>query len=279
VEEYNYYPYGLVFDASQASSTIKKTDYLYNGKELQHNEFGQNYGLELEDYGARLYDPQIGRWISVDPLAEKSRRWSPYVYALDNPMRYIDPDGMEARPTIWGTDYVGFFQNATPEQRESQPVAAFFKDFSSDLLTILGPGIIDNAVATLGDSKASTFDKGLAVIDIGLALPGKGGGKMSNKLTPYEPVMPGESAAGAHTSFKMNKDGNISNYVEYKTNNQNPTGFDEVKRVDLTGKPHVNKQTKTSIPTPHVNGKDIPGGVRPALPEELPAWMPRGMKK
>jgi RHS repeat-associated protein len=93
VEEYNYYPYGLVFGASSAASTIKKTDYLYNGKELQHNEFGDGNGLELEDYGARLYDPQIGRWHVTDPLAEYRNWLSPYNYCSDSPVNRTDPTG------------------------------------------------------------------------------------------------------------------------------------------------------------------------------------------
>jgi RHS repeat-associated protein len=78
---------------SKAASSLTNK-YQYSGKELQNKEFSDGSGLELYDFNFRLLDPQLGRFHSIDPLSDLDRRWTPYRYAYNNPLRYIDPDGL-----------------------------------------------------------------------------------------------------------------------------------------------------------------------------------------
>jgi RHS repeat-associated protein len=72
-------------------NNVWNTPYLFNAKELDE-ETGLYY------YGARYYDPRISLWLSADPLQEKYPNVSTYTYTFQNPVKYIDPTGMEGDP-------------------------------------------------------------------------------------------------------------------------------------------------------------------------------------
>jgi len=87
-QENHYYPFGMEFNGNWAKNQSVKNDYLYNGKELN-----TEIGLNWSDYGARFYDPVVGRWNGVDPLANAMPSWSAYSYTFNNPILFIDPNG------------------------------------------------------------------------------------------------------------------------------------------------------------------------------------------
>ncbi|MBP6757552.1 MAG: RHS repeat-associated core domain-containing protein, partial [Bacteroidia bacterium] len=113
LEENHYYPFGLKHSAynTQHQGYIRQDElnnlilqqmpkfagdgsynYKYNGKEFQ-----DELGLNMYDYGARNYDPALGRWMNIDNLSENNLTESPYTYCGNNPIIYKDPDGNDKR--------------------------------------------------------------------------------------------------------------------------------------------------------------------------------------
>ncbi|MCI5056790.1 MAG: DUF6443 domain-containing protein, partial [Flavobacteriales bacterium] len=84
----HFYPFGMEMEGSWGSVVGAENQYKYNGKEL-HSDFGLNW----YDYGARWYEPALGRWHSPDPLADNFVSLSPYNYSYNDPIKYFDPDG------------------------------------------------------------------------------------------------------------------------------------------------------------------------------------------
>lgn len=83
-----FYPFGGLYGDVCVNPEFQR--YKYNGKEYDHQ-----HGLDLLDYGARMYNPVIGGWHSIDPSAEKYYHLSPYCYCGNNPINAIDLDGRD----------------------------------------------------------------------------------------------------------------------------------------------------------------------------------------
>jgi RHS repeat-associated protein len=84
-------PWGMVLEGRSGNNGNADARFKFTGKE-RDTETGLDY------FGARYYDQRIGRWISVDPLAEKYPAWSPYAYVLGNPLKFVDPNGLWTDP-------------------------------------------------------------------------------------------------------------------------------------------------------------------------------------
>jgi len=95
----DYYPFGMQMGGRSYNQGLEDNIYKYSSKELDEEQLTGGK-LDWYYFGARYYDPDIGRWLRVDPMADKFPDITPYHYTHNNPLNKIDPDG---RRDDWNT--------------------------------------------------------------------------------------------------------------------------------------------------------------------------------
>jgi RHS repeat-associated protein len=221
LEETHYYPYGLTM-VGISSSALKSSNYAENRVKYNGKEFQNELDINTYDYGARHYDAALGRWMNVDPLAEKSRRWSPYTYAMDNPIYFIDPDGMEA---------IGPGEDEKAPRYETLPV------MSTVMLKMGLQSILEDLIK---------------VLDTDRGFEGRDASEAENPNIAHDVILAANNNAGWDTKktffydyVSPNDDISISLQTEYDANSLEPVRKNDGKDivgVQLTAGSH-NKRT------------------------------------
>ncbi|GAA4149493.1 DUF6443 domain-containing protein [Chryseobacterium ginsenosidimutans] len=157
----NYYAFGMNHIGGIRSSLGGYQSYKYNGKEIQESG--------MYDYGARMYIADIGRWGVLDPLADKMTRFSPYVYAFDNPIKFVDPDGKAPSDIVYfnsqGEEVYRIKSNTEFKTYVQATVLSEFGDpnrttapFNSGVSGVFVPAQMPNVIQTREDNNGRLED-------------------------------------------------------------------------------------------------------------------------
>jgi RHS repeat-associated protein len=168
LQQTDYYPFGMVMGGRDAMPEEGENKYLYNGKELQGE-----FDLDWYDYGARFYDPALGRWHNVDPMADSSYTWSPFNYGKNNPVIRIDPDGREdflviqtksveksSAESVWLIYPTNTFKDISFNKLDKYDVGQIKEKFGNPLFERTGSSIPDNPLTKNNPQRNATIREG-----------------------------------------------------------------------------------------------------------------------
>jgi RHS repeat-associated protein len=273
LQENHYYPYGLSLNGPWIDDVAIDNLYKYNGKELN-----SDFGLGWYDYGKRWYDPTVSRFWNPDPMIESFAYLTPYNYASLEPIGKIDLYGLQGGAF---TDYfVGMLGSAVgaataivedatganlpKPDTHSAFGAGFQSGEAAGHVGMLITGVAEVVVGATGvvaapetagaslvvsnESAAVAVHGAFVVQEAWRKMTGENQNEKTGKGRGSNNREPDPAASGDHSVYDDR--GNTT----YQKNDQNPSGFDEVKRVDKVGSSHANKDG-TDVPTPHVHTK------------------------
>jgi RHS repeat-associated protein len=236
LEQKDYYAFGLEIPGLCTQSI--KQNYIsnrnrYSGKELQSNEFTDGTSLTWDDFGARMYDPEIGRWMRPDPLSDKMRKFSTYNYVFDNPIRFIDPDGM-------GPTEIGIVGDASFRSKTFNDL----QKLTSTKLVLLDNGVVTQANNVTSSDKVELAGTPQTNVTTGQVLNKPvGTAVVNNLINTQKLIVISESPDGqdrTHPEDKVDAENGqgTGSSIEYNPDNTNSDGFEPIVNADgTTGAP------------------------------------------